>query len=435
MNDASAAQAGSPHPLPEGEGAKSGAESACAEPSPQPSPGGRGSKTGDLHSSQGRGTGSAGPQAQRPPRGAGSDTKCATVGAIFQHGAAILSAMLTVTLVATFAAAALWQQWRSVEVEAAERARVQSNWILTGALDWSRLILREDARSGGADHLAEPWAVPLSEARLSSFLSVDKNASDTEREAFLSGRISDLQARLNVANLVEGGAVSPAAKVQFTRLFELLGLPIEELTQLAQALVDAAKSNPEQAAATPPAGAASSPATATAPVEGAVAPQPAATAPPLPDGPNALTPLFPQRIEQLVWLGLSPQTLAVLMPYITLLPTRTTVNVNTASAQVISASTPGLDMATALSIVGTRDRSHFRTLADAGKQLGRDEVKFSETQHSVASRFFEVHGQLRLDQTTVEERSVLQRDGLVVTTIWRERGVSTAFAAGAPRRP
>ncbi|OOG40966.1 hypothetical protein B0B52_11455 [Polaromonas sp. A23] len=31
--------------------------------------------------SRGRGSGSAGPQAQRPPRGAGSDTKCATVGA------------------------------------------------------------------------------------------------------------------------------------------------------------------------------------------------------------------------------------------------------------------------------------------------------------------------------------------------------------------
>ena len=31
--------------------------------------------------SQGRGTGFAGPQAQRPPRGAGSDTQCATVGA------------------------------------------------------------------------------------------------------------------------------------------------------------------------------------------------------------------------------------------------------------------------------------------------------------------------------------------------------------------
>ena len=46
------------------------------------------------------------------------------------RGAALLAAMLTVALVATFASAALWQQWRSVEVEAAERARVQSAWVL-----------------------------------------------------------------------------------------------------------------------------------------------------------------------------------------------------------------------------------------------------------------------------------------------------------------
>ena len=43
-----------------------------------------------------------------------------------QAGAALLAAMLTVTLVATFAAAALWQQWRASEVESAERARVQT---------------------------------------------------------------------------------------------------------------------------------------------------------------------------------------------------------------------------------------------------------------------------------------------------------------------
>ena len=47
-----------------------------------------------------------------------------------QAGVALLTAMLTVTLVATFAAAALWQQWRGIEVEAAERARVQSGWLL-----------------------------------------------------------------------------------------------------------------------------------------------------------------------------------------------------------------------------------------------------------------------------------------------------------------
>ncbi len=51
-----------------------------------------------------------------------------------QAGAALLAAMLTVTLVASFAAAAMWQQWRSVEVETAERARIQAAWILIGAL-------------------------------------------------------------------------------------------------------------------------------------------------------------------------------------------------------------------------------------------------------------------------------------------------------------
>jgi general secretion pathway protein K len=42
--------------------------------------------------------------------------------------------------------------------------------------------------------------------------------------------------------------------------------------------------------------------------------------------------------------------------------------------------------------------------------------------HSVNSRFFEVHGRLRLDQTVVDERSVVQRDGISVKTLWRDRG-------------
>ena len=36
---------------------------------------------GYIFPSRGRGSGSTGPQAQRPPRGAGSDTQCTTVGA------------------------------------------------------------------------------------------------------------------------------------------------------------------------------------------------------------------------------------------------------------------------------------------------------------------------------------------------------------------
>jgi general secretion pathway protein K len=322
-----------------------------------------------------------------------------------QSGAALLTAMLTVALVATMASAALWQQWRSVEVEAAERARVQALWVLTGALDWSRLILREDGRSGGADHLGEPWAVPLEEARLSTFLAADKNnTAETMQQAFLSGRISDLQARMNVLNLVELGskasAVPPAdpnvatgisvtvsepALEAFSRLFDRLGLPPGELTALAENLRFALDT-----------GAGS--------------------------GAESLAPLLPQRVEQLVWLGLSPRSLALLSPYITMLPQRTPVNLNTASAMVLSASIPQLDLAQAQRIVSTRLVTPFRSLADAAKLIGEDAGPLNAAQHSVNSRFFEVRGRLRQEQGVVDERSVVQRDGLAVKTLWRDRG-------------
>ncbi len=295
-------------------------------------------------------------------------------------------AMLTVALVASLAAGALWQQWRSVEIETAERARLQSLWVLTGALDWARLILREDARAGGADHLAEPWAVPLEEARLSTFLATDKsNLPDTENsaaQAFLSGLISDLQARLNVLNLVDGGKVSEPALRAFAKLFETLGLPPAELTALAE--------NLRLALDTTPAGSGS--------------------------------PLMPQRLDQLVWLGLSPASLAALRPYITLLPARTAVNLNTASATVLYASIPSLDMAQAQRLVSSRQARYFRSLADVTALTGELKPPLNEAQHSVGSRFFEVRGRLRLDQSVVEEHSVVQRDGIDVKTLWRDRG-------------
>jgi general secretion pathway protein K len=347
-----------------------------------------------------------------------------------QAGAALLAAMLTVTLVATFAAAALWQQWRSVEIETAERARVQAAWILTGALDWSRLILREDCRPAcGADHLAEPWAVPLNEARLSSFLAVDKNASDTEREAFLSGQVIDLQSRLNVTNLTGGGGTSTAAMNAFGRLFAQLGLPPGELITLQTSLIGAAP-NPVAAGA-----AATANSNAAAASSGAATPATAAAsapaAPVAPNAPvaNALGLLMPERVDQLAWLGLPRETLTALGPYITLLPTPTKVNINTASAEVIAASTPGLGLADAQRAVTLRDRQHFVSLADADSRMGSAKPLFdvSPAEHDISSQFFEVTGQLRLEQTVVQERSVLKRTGVgpqvTITILSRDRGV------------
>jgi general secretion pathway protein K len=309
-----------------------------------------------------------------------------------QAGAALLAAMLTVTLVATFAAAALWHQWRSVEVEAADRSRVQATWILTGALDWARLILRED-RSGAADHFGEPWAVPLQEARLSTFLAADQNNNTEAGDAdnvFLSGEITDLQSRLNVLNLVQAGAVRTEWFETFRRLFEVLGLPQEQLGRLAENLRFAMDINVDNRN-------------------------------------SALAPLQPQRVEQLVWLGLSPQTVAALEPYVTLLPdSNARVNLNTAPAEVIYAAVNRISLADAQRLVAERARQHFRTLQDA-KALLPETAELSDAQAGVGSRFFEVRGRLRMDDVVIEERSIVRRDGLEVRTVSRERGTSTQF--------
>ncbi|AVS69584.1 general secretion pathway protein GspK [Paracidovorax avenae] len=340
-----------------------------------------------------------------------------------QHGAALLAAMLTVALVATFAAAAMWQQWRAVEVESAERARVQSAWLLVGALDWSRLILREDlfARGGdGTDHLAEPWAVPLEEARLSTFLAAgpegaaaEPDASTDTANAFLSGQITDLQSRLNVYNLVEGASVSAPALRQFSRLFDALGLPQQELQQLAEGLRKAmAQSNAAGAGNTGTGTATGTAAPAAAPAD------------------LASVPLMPRSFTQLTWLGLSASTVAALEPYATLLPRRTPVNLNTASAQVLQASIEGLDMAGAQRLVQARESQHFKTTADATRQLGGS-LQIPPETHSTMSSYYEVRGRLRLGDTVVEERSLVYKAGSTARTLWRERGAFVRSPAAA----
>ncbi len=302
--------------------------------------------------------------------------------------------MLTVTLVASLAAAALWQQWRSIEIEAASRGRLQAGWILVGALDWARLILREDARSGPTDHLAEPWAIPLEEAKLTTFFAAQASspgsgtaAEDTDKDiiqAYMSGQMLDLQSRLNLRNLVDGGKVSAVALAHFGKLFDSLGLDPAELVRVAENLRFALDTSPDNRNA-------------------------------------ALAPLLPQRYEQLTWLGLSPVSLRVLEPYATWLPERTSVNLNTASAQVINATLPEEDLALARRLVTARTLAHFKTVAEAAKILGDVPGQLVEGHHSVSSRYFEVRGLLRLDDLVVQERSLVVREGLDIKTLWRER--------------
>ena len=152
-----------------------------------------------------------------------------------QRGTALLVALIIVAMAATVAATMVQHQQRAIEVEAAERARAQAAWILNGALDWARLILREDGRNAGADHLGEPWAVPLSEARLSTFLAADRsNTGASELDAFLSGAITDAQSRYNLRRTVaDDGKAVEAEVVALRRLCQAAGVAAEVADRIA----------------------------------------------------------------------------------------------------------------------------------------------------------------------------------------------------------
>ncbi len=326
-----------------------------------------------------------------------------------QHGAALLMAMVIVTLVATLASSMVWQQWRAVQIEGAERVRSQASWVLIGALDWARLILREDQRNGGADHLGEPWAIPLAEARLSTFLASDANnntESDDSPEAFLSGKVEDATAKYNLRNVLgPDGELIPDEVAVLKRICELASQSPALGDGIAQALRKAAL---------------------------AVQVGDASALERLGGEPARLqAPLLPQTIDQLTWLGLDAGTVERLRPFLTLLPEQSRVNVNTASKEVIAAA-EGLDLARAGRLVQARQRNPFKSVDELRDVLGTP--NWTPVRLSVQSDFFEVRGRLRFEDNVIEQRHLVQRTGgdVVVRNQSRFSGLDRGVAATTP---
>jgi general secretion pathway protein K len=330
-----------------------------------------------------------------------------------QRGAAILLALLIMTLVATLAAGMVWVQWRGIEVESAERARGQGDWLLTAALDWGNLILKSSVRNGHKeDDLGQPWAMPLAETKLSSFLSADGSHSDDGGpEAYLSGQITDAQSKYNLYNLVLPGSGKGAGSEvdRLKILCSAAGVSESVATTLA-AGIRASWSAVQQAKDS---GTDSS---------GAV--------------------LMPVQVSDLAWYGIDQQSLKLLEPFVQILPyaitvdasgnttaTATTINVNTAPAEVLMAALPGITRAQAQQIILHRQQSPLQAggVDTAMNYSKANPYKVPDgapaRQDGVLSQYFEIYGQLRYEQHVIRERSVVYRKDAAnpVQVLRRER--------------
>lgn len=307
-----------------------------------------------------------------------------------QHGVAVITALLLTTLAVTIVGSLFWQQQVQVRSIENQRLQLQKQWILRGALDWTRLILREDRKiTREVDHLGEPWAVPLAETRLDQY--VEKERANDVPDAALSGGISDAMARFNLRNIMPKGAATPKP---------------EEVAAFARLLTNL-QLNPSLAQATAGLMASSQPRSPGTSGEAQQA-SPDASAP---------RPMNIEHVDDLLAVpGFTPEILVKLRDYVIVLPEETKINVNTASAEVLAAKIDKLTLADAMGLVSARQRKVFRTVEDL---VLPPSVDPSVVQVAFGSKYFLINGNVRLNRAGMEMQALMSRaDNGNTTVLW-----------------
>lgn len=286
-----------------------------------------------------------------------------------QSGAAVVMALLVVAFAALLVSGTFQRQSVMARTVENHAAAAQTYWLMAGAVDWVRVILREDARASATDHLAEPWAVPLEQTRL----------NDDERDpAWLDGVVKDGQAGFNLRNLVgENGPLLTEIAV-LERLLSVAGLNEMLAEPLAQAIDSELSMR------------------------------------------STDNRIVPANIDEFTFTDQKLQAALVgLRPFVTILPVTTPVNVNTATAEVIAARFENVSLVDARRLVASRDRAAFKDLTDVLTRLPDLRPSASAGQVAVTSRFFILEGAIEFRRARLHQRALLRRDQGRVEIVWK----------------
>ena len=287
-----------------------------------------------------------------------------------QRGVAVIMAILIVALAAVLSTALIWQQnlWLHQLNNAQNLA--QANILAASSTDWAAAVLYADPRN--VDDLQEPWAQAIPPVPVA--------------HAEVGGMIQDQQGLFNLNNLVNNGKVDTHQQGKFNHLLQILGLPVT----LSNALIDWMD------------------------VDNIA----------LPDGGEdgyymglrppyraANTPLT-QVGDLSAVRGFTPEIIAVLRPFVTVLPKATAVNVNTAPAEVLCAMVDGMTLPEAIDMVSKRDNQYFTGLSDFHAALPRIDLVATDNDLSVNSQFFLVTIVSQVGEARSTRKTLLERESV-----------------------
>ena len=302
------------------------------------------------------------------------------------EGAAVLAAMLVVAIAASLAAQVFERQQLAVRTIENRMDASQIRWIERAASDWARLVLRLDARTTTIDHLGEPWAMAIQQTELDPTVYGGARAGTKDAKAVPSGQIQDAQARFNLRNLLQTGDRTASDPLPQTP--KPSAPDLQALRKLLAAIgLDASLA--ELIAA------------------------------------YAVSPGFGRAADLLLVPGMDQPIYQRLERYMIVLPQRSSLNINTASPELLHAYLPGLDLASAQILVKRREERAFMDLAALKASLSLSE-ELAGDRFTVLSRFFFMEGVIGYGRVSSRARILYDRnpqsglDGEAVSVVWRE---------------
>jgi general secretion pathway protein K len=308
--------------------------------------------------------------------------------AIRTRGVALITAMLITALTGSLAAGLVWNNALDVRRTMTLLFHEQGLQVALGAESWIRNILRDDGIDSQTDHLGELWASEL------PGLPVDNDSV----QGAVTGKIEDLQGRFNVNNLIDrNDNIDPVVLEQFQRLLVVLEID-PRFAGLTADWIDA----DEDAS--------------------------------FPDGAEdsiytSLTPPYRTfnrplvNVTELAALeGMDKASFDRLLPHITALPVRTSINVNTATPAVLLSLDANMDPNTVEDLLSQREESGFQDIKASFGSFVTNEAILDQLEGS--SEYFQLKAVVQIDTVRVTYYSILLRapNGGPVTTILRSLG-------------
>lgn len=288
-----------------------------------------------------------------------------------QQGVALITVLLVTAVATIIASEVVSRLYFHIQRNQAQHAQAQAYQYALGGEELVRQLLHEDHEENEFDHRTDKWA------KLKPVYEFDQGQ--------LKIQLIDLNSRLNINNLLsEGGELNETSLEQFKRLFDVLNLDQQQLDALVDwldkdSLPKGLGSEDDHYLALE---------------------KPYRTA----------NQAFSHLSELTLLQGWENKHLTLLAPHITVLPSITSINVNTASAEVLTTLAKNLDLQKTEALVASRESSSFESMENFithGELAG---IEINNQLANVKSDYFLAYVESSFADSRIRLQSILYRD-------------------------